>query len=100
MNALDAAATMLRGEAARLRSSCTTDSDDWCDDVQAQSAHDMMLRTAQALDDVRQVLVKVAAEQQMHEGDRPYMPRLLGAQDGRRSLLKQINDAMAAHGEF
>lgn len=100
MNALDAAATMLKSEAAALCSCHTTNGEDWGEDTQAHAAHDLMLRAAHALDDVRQVLVKAAAEPQMHEGDRPYMPRLLGAQDGRRALLKQINDAMAAHGEF
>ena len=100
MNALDAAATMLKSEAAALCSCHTINGEDWGDDTQAKDAHDLMLRAVHALDDVRRVLVRAAAEPQMRDGDRPYMPRLLGAQDGRRGLLKEINDAMAAHGQF
>lgn len=100
MNALDAAVVMLKSEAAALCSCHTTNGEDWDEDTQAKDAHDLMLRAAHALDDVRRILVLEAAAPRMRDGDRPYMPRLLGAQDGRLGLLKRINDALAAYGEF
>lgn len=56
MNALDAAATMLKSEAAALCSCHTINGEDWGEDTQAKDAYDLMLRAAHALDVVRQTV--------------------------------------------